>query len=68
MIRITQLADHPTSAVAFARLLRELTMLSGSIGKRVSELLQAASNLRAQRRFLELHGGASTRKAGANDD
>lgn len=55
--RLVKLIDQPNAALAFARLLREVTSLHGAIGKRVAELLQAAANLRTQRRFLELNKG-----------
>lgn len=44
-------------ALALSKVLREVTQISGAIGRRVEHVLSTATALRAQRRFLELQGG-----------
>lgn len=44
-------------AFVLSKVLREVTQISGVIGRRVEHVLTTATALRAQRRFLELHGG-----------
>ena len=45
------------AALALSKVLREVTQISGAIGRRVEHILGTAASVRAQRRFLELHRG-----------
>lgn len=55
-VRLTVSADAPTAALALARVMKEITHLSGAIQKRIEGSLATAAGLRAQRRFLSLRG------------
>ena len=55
-LRLTMSANAPTAALALARVMKEITHLSGAIQKRIEGSLATAAGLRAQRRFLSLRG------------
>ncbi len=56
--RLPLVMDNASWVSALARALRDVTVVSHSVTKRVEGLLGAASNMQAQRRIVDLHGGA----------
>lgn len=53
---VEAMVDHPKYASMLCRALREVTMVRSLTTKRAQELLQAAANLRIQRRFSGARG------------
>lgn len=54
--RMLNLMDDPRLALAIAKVLRETAVMASAMSKRVQATLSTAASLRAQRRFLTLHG------------
>lgn len=54
--RLGLVMDDPKLAVVVVRVLRETVAIASATSKRIQSTLTAASALRAQRRFLVLHG------------
>jgi hypothetical protein len=60
--RIMVVMDDPRIALAVAKVLRETAAMASAMTKRVQSTLSTAASLRAQRRFLTLHGRAPESK------
>lgn len=56
-IRIGAVLDDPALALAVARVMQQVTTLSGAVTQRVQNTLGAAANLRAQRRLISRSRG-----------
>lgn len=60
--RIMIVMDDSRMALAVAKVLRETAAMASAMSKRVQSTLSTAASLRAQRRFLTLHGRAPESK------
>lgn len=56
--RMLTLMDNPQLVLAVAKILRETVTMSSAMSKRIQAILSTAASLRAQRRFLAVHGRA----------
>lgn len=55
-VRLGLVIDDPKLALAVAKTLRETIAMASAMSKRIQSTLSTAATLRAQRRFLALHG------------
>lgn len=62
--RLGVVIDDPKLALVVAKILHETVAMASAMSKRIQGTLSTAAALRAQRRFLVLHGRAS----GSSDD
>lgn len=61
--RMMAVMDDPRLALAVAKVLHDTAAMASAMSKRVQSTLSTAASLRAQRRFLALHGRAPEAKS-----